>query len=63
MRNNKSAYFWHAKVEKMKQKKLFAAIKETIRKIEPDSTIVLFGSYARGDYNYNSDIDLLILVN
>lgn len=25
--------------------------------------VILFGSYARGDYNKNSDIDLMILVN
>lgn len=25
--------------------------------------IILFGSYARGDYNSESDIDLLVLVN
>ena len=25
--------------------------------------IVLYGSYARGDYNQNSDIDVMVLVN
>ena len=28
--------------------------------VEPDK-IILFGSYARGDYKKNSDIDILIL--
>lgn len=25
--------------------------------------VILFGSYARGDYNKNSDIDIMVLVN
>ena len=25
--------------------------------------IILYGSYARGDFNYSSDVDILILVN
>lgn len=25
--------------------------------------IVLYGSYARGDFNYSSDVDILVLVN
>lgn len=29
----------------------------------PEATVILFGSYARGDYNEESDIDLLILVD
>lgn len=27
------------------------------------SSIIVYGSYARGDYNENSDIDIMILVN
>ena len=27
------------------------------------SKIILFGSYARGDFNHNSDIDIMILIN
>lgn len=29
---------------------------------EPESRVILYGSYARGDYSEDSDIDLLILV-
>jgi len=29
----------------------------------PTTDIILFGSYARGDYTENSDIDILILAN
>ena len=38
-------------------------IKLAINKTEPDSTIILYGSYARGDYRENSDFDLLVLIN
>lgn len=32
--------------------------------LEPDLyTIILYGSYARGDYNNSSDIDIMILVD
>jgi predicted nucleotidyltransferase len=30
---------------------------------EPDAVIILYGSYARGDHDKESDIDLLILLN
>jgi len=29
----------------------------------PDATIILYGSFARGDHRADSDIDLLILLN
>jgi len=29
----------------------------------PGATLILYGSYARGDYNETSDIDLLILID
>jgi len=38
-------------------------IKNTIKSIDPKATIILYGSFARGDSNSNSDIDLLILVD
>ena len=41
--------------------KLFKKIRERFgNKVEK---IILFGSYARGDYGKDSDIDLLIIVN
>ncbi len=30
---------------------------------DPGASVILYGSYARGDYNEESDIDLLILVD
>lgn len=38
-------------------------IRSTVNRTEPDATVILFGSYARGDYKTDSDIDLLILLD
>ncbi len=41
---------------------LIKKIKTSVTSTEPDAKIILYGSYARGDYNKNSDIDLLIII-
>lgn len=38
-------------------------IKTTVENTEPKATVILYGSYARGDQNKNRDIDLLIIVD
>jgi predicted nucleotidyltransferase len=38
-------------------------IKSSVNITEPQATVILFGSYARGDYKSDSDIDLLILLD
>ena len=38
-------------------------IKSSVLATEPNATVVLYGSYARGDNREDSDIDLLILVD
>lgn len=38
-------------------------IKETVKAVDSTATIILYGSFARGDDNPNSDIDLLILLD
>lgn len=38
-------------------------IKDTVLQKEPDATIILYGSYARGEEREDSDIDILILVD
>jgi predicted nucleotidyltransferase len=38
-------------------------IKNSVSASAPDATLILYGSYARGDYHEESDIDLLILVD
>jgi len=47
----------------IRNKKILFKIKEIISGLEPQATIILYGSYARGNNNKESDIDLLILVD
>ena len=42
---------------------ILQSIKQSVQGIEPGATLILYGSYARGDYNKQSDIDLLILLD
>ena len=43
--------------------KLLLKIKSLVKSLTPDATLILYGSYARGDNRPDSDIDLLILLN
>jgi len=48
----------------MNQKeKIVKRIKQKVHETEPAARIILFGSYARGDCNKDSDIDMLILLD
>ena len=38
-------------------------IKKSVLGTDPNATVILYGSYARGDYHEESDIDLLILLD
>lgn len=38
-------------------------IKRSVLATAPDATLILYGSYARGEQRSDSDIDLLVLVN
>jgi len=38
-------------------------IKATVKATAPDATLILYSSYARGNYHENSDVDLLILLD
>lgn len=42
--------------------KILRKLKTLISKISPDAKTILYGSYARGDSNQDSDIDLLVLL-
>jgi uncharacterized protein len=44
------------------EKKALEELKEKILKIYPEARIILYGSKARGDFDRESDIDLLILI-
>jgi predicted nucleotidyltransferase len=47
----------------LKQNQILQQIKTAVHAAEPCATVVLYGSYARGDENSDSDFDLLILVD
>ncbi len=38
-------------------------IKRLVEEQEPEATLILYGSFARGDNNADSDLDLLILLD
>ena len=40
--------------------KILVRIKNSVQDTDPDATVILFGSYARGDQSDSSDIDLII---
>lgn len=46
-------------------KSILSEVKQELKKLYKDDLIeiILYGSYARGDYNENSDIDLLVVLN
>ena len=44
-------------------KEILMMVKTTVSRIDPYATLILYGSYARGNYNKDSDIDLLVLIN
>lgn len=47
----------------IRKDKLISKIKTTINSTDPNAKIILFGSFARGENNPDSDIDLLILLD
>ncbi len=47
----------------MDKNKILERIKNSVKATAPDATLILYGSYARGDNRPDSDIDLLVLVN
>jgi uncharacterized protein len=42
---------------------LLKLIKASVNATDPKAVLILYGSYARGDYRENSDVDLLVLVD
>lgn len=42
---------------------VFDKIKATVRSVDPDATVILYGSYARGEQREDSDIDILVLAS
>jgi len=47
----------------IKKKEILARIKQSVQNTEPQATVILYGSFARGDEKEFSDIDILILLD
>ena len=47
----------------MRNADILNKIKHLVLEKEPNAEIILFGSYARGSYNTESDLDILILLD
>jgi predicted nucleotidyltransferase len=47
----------------LKKNNILTRIKEIVSIYEPEATVILYGSFARGEQKESSDIDILILVN
>ena len=45
------------------RKDILLSIKKSVKSTVPNAIVILYGSYARGEENYESDIDLLILLD
>jgi uncharacterized protein len=39
------------------------SIKQSVMVTDPHATVILYGSYARGDFNEESDMDILVLID
>ena len=55
---------WERRIEMLRNARRYLRImrEACIREISPECRIFLFGSVARGDYRFDSDIDVLVVV-
>ena len=63
MQNNLAAAPKYLDYLNYNEREALFELKGKINEIYPGSKFILYGSKARGDYNLNSDIDLLIVIN
>ena len=40
-----------------KNNKILLMIKDSVKTVDPTATVILYGSYARGDFKKGSDVD------
>lgn len=53
----------HLAYDMINQKEFLAAIKSTVHSFDDAAEVILFGSRARGDYEEDSDWDILVLTD
>lgn len=46
-----------------RKQEILDRIKKTVQRTDPQATVILYGSFARGDQKDLSDIDILILID
>jgi len=49
--------------EKTRFPEMLDELANRVKNVHPDSTVILFGSYARGEANEDSDLDICVLVS
>jgi predicted nucleotidyltransferase len=52
---------WRYEV-KTRLPQLLDEVAQSIKQVHPECTVILFGSYARGEQNDDSDLDICVLV-
>ena len=53
---------WDGTILEKKLEEILDEIYFSIKRMHPKSKVILFGSYARGDYHKGSDIDICVIV-